>query len=239
MFCIQMHSAGLKSLVYNPFFFSVNQMKTLLAIDTSNAFVSVAVANGDSFFARTLPVVNGHSEETLPLIQALLLEAGLTLSALEGVIYGHGPGAFTGLRIGCGIAQGLALASALKVIPVPTLDIIAFQSDCLDVMVAMDARMGEVYTAVYRGGVRDTVIGLSALSAIVVPDDIAVLAGDCVDQLPVADVTLCPLRPDAAAYIRLVRQGGYVAVPPEEAGLLYIRDKVALTAQEQHARRHG
>lgn len=214
-------------------------MKTLLAIDTSNAFVSVAVANGDSFFARTLPVVNGHSEETLPLVQALLLEAGLTLSVLDGVIYGQGPGAFTGLRIGCGIAQGLALSHELKVIPVPTLDVIAFQSDCQHVMVAMDARMGEAYTAVYRGGVRDTVIGLSALSGIVVPDDIPVLAGDCVDKLNVTGVSLLVLRPNAAAYIKLVRQGAYAAVPPESAGLLYIRDKVALTAQEQHDRRHG
>ena len=129
-----------------------------LAIDTSNTHVSIAVAVDERFFSATMPVVNGHSEETLPLIQRLLADGGIGLAELDAIIYGQGPGAFTGLRIGCGIAQGLALAHDLPLIPVPTLDVIAFQSGAPAVQVVMDARMNEVYTASYRDGVAQTPI---------------------------------------------------------------------------------
>lgn len=210
-----------------------------LAIDTSNTHVSIAVAVDERFFSETLPVVNGHSEETLPLIQRLLAESGIGLAELDGIIYGQGPGAFTGLRIGCGIAQGLALAHDLPLIPVPTLDVIAFQSGAPAVQVVMDARMNEVYTASYRDGVAQTPITLQPRTALSVPADIPLLAGDCAQELNHPGKTACELRPDAASYIRLVRRGGYAAVAPEAAGLLYIRDKVALTSAEQQARKHG
>ncbi|RKQ55336.1 tRNA threonylcarbamoyladenosine biosynthesis protein TsaB [Vogesella indigofera] len=210
-----------------------------LAIDTSNTHVSIAVAVDERFFSATLPVVNGHSEETLPLIQRLLTDSGIGLAELDGIIYGQGPGAFTGLRIGCGIAQGLALAHDLPLIPVPTLDVIAFQSGVPAVQVVMDARMNEVYTASYRDGVALTPITLQARGELTVPADIPVLAGDCAQELTCPGKTVYELRPDAASYIRLVRRGGYAAVAPEAAGLLYIRDKVALTAAEQQARKHG
>ncbi len=210
-----------------------------LAIDTSNTHVSIAVAVGERFYSETLPVVNGHSEETLPLIQRLLADSGIGLSELDGIIYGQGPGAFTGLRIGCGIAQGLALAHDLPLIPVPTLDVIAFQSAAPAVQVVMDARMNELYTASYRDGVVQTAITLQARDKLSVPADIPLLVGDCAQELDYPGKTVCELRPDAASYIRLVRRGGYAAVAPEAAGLLYIRDKVALTAAEQQARKHG
>ncbi|GGX89941.1 tRNA (adenosine(37)-N6)-threonylcarbamoyltransferase complex dimerization subunit type 1 TsaB [Vogesella alkaliphila] len=193
----------------------------------------------ERFFSATLSVVNGHSEETLPLIQRLLADSGIGLAELDGIIYGQGPGAFTGLRIGCGIAQGLALAHDLPLIPVPTLDVIAFQSGAPVVQVVMDARMNEVYTASYRDGVAQTPITLQSRAALSVPADIPLLAGDCAQELNYPGKTMCELRPDAASYIRLVRRGGYAAVAPEAAGLLYIRDKVALTAAEQQARKHG
>ncbi|MNG22932.1 hypothetical protein D3C84_1074770 [compost metagenome] len=84
-----------------------------------------------------------------------------------------------------------------------------------------------------------TPITLQARAALSVPADIPLLAGDCAQELNYPGKTVCELRPDAASYIRLVRRGGYAAVAPEAAGLLYIRDKVALTAAEQQARKHG
>lgn len=210
-----------------------------LAIDTSNAHVSVSVADGERFFSETLALNNGHSEETLPLLQRLLADSGIAPRQLSAIIYGQGPGAFTGLRIGCGIAQGLALAWELPLIPVPTLDVIAFQSAAAAVQVVMDARMNEVYTATYRDSRLCGDISLQPRAALQLPADITLLAGDCADDFVLPGIRTQTLRPDAASYIRLVRAGGYASVAPEDAGLLYIRDKVALTAAEQYARKHG
>lgn len=210
-----------------------------LAIDTSNALVSVSVADGERFFSETLLLVNGHSEETLPLIQRLLAQSGVFAPQLDAIIYGQGPGAFTGLRIGCGIAQGLALAYSLPLIPVPTLDVIAFQSGVADVIVVMDARMGEVYTAEYRAGKIVGDITLQKRADLSFPEDIVVLAGDCAQEFELPGKTSLYLRPEAASYIRLLQHRAYPAVSPDEAGLLYVRDKVALTAAEQYARKHA
>ncbi len=84
---------------------------------------------------------------------AALAEAGWTLASLDGLAFGAGPGSFTGIRIGCGVAQGLALGADLPVVPIPTLAAIAqevFRTHGWDrVLACLDARMREVYTAAY------------------------------------------------------------------------------------------
>ena len=79
----------------------------LLAFDTSTRWLTVGCGDGTSFVARAEDVGNRHSERLLPLIHTLLAEAGFTLRTLDGIAFGAGPGAFTGVRIACGVAQDL------------------------------------------------------------------------------------------------------------------------------------
>jgi len=125
----------------------------ILALDTSTDWCSVAVGDGERWFLRDEPAGQVHSERLLPLVNAALEEAGASLADLDGVAFGAGPGSFTGIRIACGVAQGLAFAAALPVIAVPTLAAIAhaaFRAHRWERVIAcLDARMREVYTAAY------------------------------------------------------------------------------------------
>src|SRR5690349_15740794 len=118
----------------------------LLAIETSSDFCSVAAARGDAVFSRHQPAGQRHGELVIPMIDAVLAEAGLALEALDGIAYGAGPGAFTGLRIACGVTQGLALARALPVVGVGTLlalaEEAAREAEVEKVVACIDARMG-------------------------------------------------------------------------------------------------
>ena len=84
----------------------------------------------------------------------MLQEQGIGLDAVDAIAFGNGPGAFTGLRIGCGLAQGLALAHEMPLIPVSTLAVLAASVSASRVLACLDARMGQVYWAAYVDGVR-------------------------------------------------------------------------------------
>jgi tRNA threonylcarbamoyladenosine biosynthesis protein TsaB len=90
---------------------------------------------------------NRHSELALPMLERLLAQAGFPAGALDGVAYGAGPGSFTGLRIACGLAQGLAFARDLPVLGISSFEAIAEESGAPRVVVCIDARMREVYYA--------------------------------------------------------------------------------------------
>lgn len=127
-------------------------MKRLLAIDTATEACSVALIIGDEVIGRFERVGNRHSERVLPMVEAVLAEAGLKLGELDAVGLSRGPGSFTGVRIGTAVAQGLAFGAALPVIPVSTLALLACGAGDVGgpVLAAMDARMGEVYWACYQ-----------------------------------------------------------------------------------------
>ncbi|MDO8413217.1 MAG: tRNA (adenosine(37)-N6)-threonylcarbamoyltransferase complex dimerization subunit type 1 TsaB, partial [Gallionellaceae bacterium] len=91
-----------------------------------------------------------HSELLLELLDSVLQEAGVKLVQLDGIAYGAGPGSFTGVRIACGVAQGLALGAELPVLGVCTLQALAQAAGHDQVIAALDARMGEIYHAVYE-----------------------------------------------------------------------------------------
>ena len=93
---------------------------------------------------------NQHSELVLSMVSDLLLESGISLQQLDGIAFGEGPGSFTGLRIACGVAQGLAFAMNIPVVGVSTLKALATQAGNTKVVVALDARMGEIYYAAYE-----------------------------------------------------------------------------------------
>jgi len=131
----------------------------LLAIDTSADFCSVAACRGDALAFRHERAGQRQAEIILDLVDAVLTEAQLTLDDVGGIAYGAGPGSFTGLRIACGVTQGLALARDIGVIGVSTL--LALAQEAADdaeaagttwsaqVIACLDAHMGEVYHAAY------------------------------------------------------------------------------------------
>lgn len=137
-------------------------MTYILAIDTSSAWCSVALSLNDAApLVRHQRVSTGASQILLPWVEELLSQASIELSSLDAIAIGNGPGAFTGVRLGVATVQGLAMAAKLPVIPVASLDAIASQlvqtpvfisSGAKSFVVAVDARMGEVYWASYRVG---------------------------------------------------------------------------------------
>lgn len=126
----------------------------ILAIDTATEACSAALWNEGVISAHFELCPREHTQRILPLVQALLTEGGVELSALNALAFGRGPGSFTGVRIGIGIAQGLALGADLPMIGVSTLMTMAEgawrKTGAVRVLAAIDARMGEVYWAEYQ-----------------------------------------------------------------------------------------
>src|SRR6185369_12633060 len=116
----------------------------ILAIETSGECGSVALLAHGMPFEQVLEGHARHSEHLLPAIRHLLAEAGLVLQELDALAFGAGPGAFTGLRLACGVVQGLALGARLPVVAVGSLQALALEAPPGPVLVAVDARMGEI-----------------------------------------------------------------------------------------------
>jgi tRNA threonylcarbamoyladenosine biosynthesis protein TsaB len=190
-----------------------------------------------------------HSELLLPMVDAVLAQAGLGLADLDGVGFGAGPGSFTGLRIACGVAQGLALGAGLKVVPVGTLLALAHDAGAGRVLACLDARMGEVYLAAYEreaGGwtqrVAPSVCKAQAAPPLEGGGWTAVGSafrayGDALEaryrgQLARVDPDAWPQAgPVAGLAAEVLAAGG--GLPAEQAAPLYVRDRVALKMHEQ------
>ncbi len=122
----------------------------ILALDTSTEYCSVALWLDGAVTERCVLAGQKHSELLMPMLDALLKEAGVRLAQLDGIAFGMGPGSFTGVRIACGVTQGLALGANLPVAGICTLEALAEGSDKSRVIAALDARMGELYHAAYE-----------------------------------------------------------------------------------------
>ncbi|MDF2623374.1 tRNA (adenosine(37)-N6)-threonylcarbamoyltransferase complex dimerization subunit type 1 TsaB [Kosakonia cowanii] len=126
----------------------------ILAIDTATEACSVALWNDGTTFAHFELCPREHTQRILPLVRAALADAEVKLTDLDALAFGRGPGSFTGVRIGIGIAQGLALGAELPMIGVSTLATMAQgawrKTGATRVLAAIDARMGEVYWAEYQ-----------------------------------------------------------------------------------------
>jgi tRNA threonylcarbamoyladenosine biosynthesis protein TsaB len=223
----------------------------LLAFDTSTDTMSIALQHGDQVFTHTGAGGAQASAALIPAIQALMQQAGLQFSQLDAIAFGRGPGSFTGLRTACSVAQGLAFASGVKVLPVDTLQALAqeahSQSQATQVCAALDARMGEMYFAYYLfdSCSRNILKGYSLKP----PVNMELLDGFAATTLagnvrPVYDAQLpaavlaapyVACLPTASAMLRLapqlIAQGGLVDA--QDALPLYVRDKVALTTAER------
>ena len=122
-------------------------MTKLLAIDTSTEACSAALGIGGDVRERYEFAPRQHAELILPMVDALLAEGQIKLKDLDGLAFGRGPGAFTGVRIATGVIQGLAFGAGLPVVPVSSLAALAQGAapGHSSIMSAFDARMGEVY----------------------------------------------------------------------------------------------
>ena len=223
-----------------------------LAIETSTEACSVALVHGDEIIERSEVAPRRHAELVLPMADALLAEAGLSRTALDGIAVGRGPGAFTGVRLGVSLAQGMAMALDVPVVTVSSLQALALEApeDDAAVLSVIDARMGEIYVAAWRrqddGGValldRERV---DTATALVLPDAPAwhvVGTGWTTYEDALRPRIAAPIRSaEGARYpqarhvaelaVRRFRDGD--AVAPELALPVYLRDKVALTLVEQ------
>ena len=229
----------------------------LLAFDTSTDTLSIAVQHGDAVWQHTGPGGAQASAALIPAIQRLLAEAGLGFDTLDAIVFGRGPGSFTGLRTACAVAQGLAFGArngqGTPVVPVDTLLAVAeearHQHGCTQVLAVLDARMNEVYSAhctwqeATRQWSTDADFGLCAPEALTLTDAaLWTVAGNA--QAAYGERLLPQARhvaalPTATALLRLAPAllAAGAAVPASEALPRYIRDKVAQTTAEREALR--
>ena len=226
-----------------------------LAFDTSTDVLSLAVARGDRVWTQTLPGGAQSSSGLIPAVLAMLAEADMPLASLTAIVFGRGPGSFTGLRTACAVAQGLAFGADVPVLLVDTLLAVAEEARWqrvqggaanadVSVLAMLDARMDEVYSAAYQwSAAGQSWQGVSALQ-VSAPENVqssaSVLAGNVFEAYgPRLNMPgeRCVALPTAAALLRLApalwAQG--LAVPAEQAMPLYIRDKVANTTAEREA----
>ena len=225
----------------------------LLAFDTSTDTLSAAVQRGGPHPAAIWrhEAAGGAqaSAALIPAIEKLLSQAGLRLAELDAIVFGRGPGSFTGLRTACSVAQGLAFGAGVPVLPVPTLLAVAEQArlshGATRVVAVLDARMDEIYSAAYAHHAgrweQQGDFGLAVPEALQAPDG-WVLAGNafaaygarlpgaaaCIEAMPSASALL-----SLAPALLAAGQAG----PAVHALPLYIRDKVAQTSEERAALR--
>ncbi|MBS0335946.1 MAG: tRNA (adenosine(37)-N6)-threonylcarbamoyltransferase complex dimerization subunit type 1 TsaB [Proteobacteria bacterium] len=219
------------------------------AIETATEWCSVALWRDGEILSLERRAGNRQGEFVLPMLETLFRRANLGMADLDAIAFGAGPGAFTGLRIACGVAQGLAFSRNLPVIGVSTLEATAEESGAARVVVALDARMHEVYYSAYEkrdGG------WLAALPETCVAPEMAEIppgAGwiGCGNGFSVYADRLGPrlagrleriapeLRPSASAVARLAapRLAAGEGLDAALATPHYIRDKIALTSSEQ------
>lgn len=224
----------------------MNELK-ILAVDTATEACSAALLVGDKLFSRWEEAPRDHTRKILPMVQAVLEDAGISLSDLDAIAFGRGPGSFTGVRIGISVAQGLAFGAGVPLIGISTLAAMAQGAYRLDgaeqVLTAIDARMNEVYFGRYEliDG-RMQLVGDEVVSdPVALVDARGKLAGrvTCVgtgfetygetlsglaDELAVSQVRF-PAAEDMLPLARSAWLAGE-AVPVEQATPVYLRDKV-------------
>ena len=224
----------------------------ILSLDTATEVCSVALLSAGAVAARSERVGQQHSERALPMVDDVLRDAGVALPDVDFIAFGAGPGSFTGLRIACGLAQGLAWGVGKRVIPVGNLHALAARlfseaPDVSTVLCAIDARMHEAYCAVYRRGADPVDVLAPSLAR---SDQLAELARD-VDAVAGDALAVFPdvwggapsrrfpaMRADASDIARVASTSAGLARAVEAAAAvpLYVRDQVALTTAERRAR---
>lgn len=224
-------------------------MNRWLAVDTATEACSVALWQDGRVLERFENVGRDHTKQLLPMLHALLADAGCAPSQLDGFVCDVGPGSFAGVRIGVGLVKGLALALDKPVVSVLSLTALAQRAIRLEnashVAAAIDARMNEVYFAAYQA--RDSRADLINAPLVCAAENIPALpagkwrgvgTGWAAYAAPLRAVTgidgvdALPHAEDALHWAQAEWQAGRV-VSADDLTPVYLRDKVALTLIEQ------
>ncbi|MEL6949319.1 MAG: tRNA (adenosine(37)-N6)-threonylcarbamoyltransferase complex dimerization subunit type 1 TsaB [Pseudomonadota bacterium] len=220
-------------------------MQPLLAIETSTVACSVAVGSATGVALRERHEPGAHASHIMAMIDAALDEAGIGMDALAGIVYGQGPGSFTGVRIAVALAQGLAAGLDVPVLGVSSLAALA-QSGVTtypgrDLLVVQDARMGEVYAGAYAPDDRG-IVRARAADRLMGPDAVAALAdgvvlGGALQAMPALASRLCddgmvkdashalPSARELLVLARAADDGDWT--PAARAAAVYLRQQVA------------
>ena len=235
-------------------------MSTLIAIETSTENCSAALMHDGALLQRSELAPRRHAELILPMIESLLNEAGLSRRQLDAIAVGRGPGAFTGVRLAISVAQGIALGLDIPVVPISSLAALAQDTPAqvgASILATIDARMGEVYVGIFRRNAEGLVdaCGVESVgpaSMVLVPKStsgksewLVVGSGWSVYQDALtsrlhgeprwADGARHP-QARAIAVLAAPQFAAGHSLAPEFALPVYLRDKVALTLDEQRAR---
>lgn len=237
-----------------------NWVMNFAAFETSSETVSIAVSCDGQIFSRDIAnSAQRNAELALPTLHALMAEANMVMADIDAVAYGQGPGSFTGVRIACGLAQGLAFGLGKGVIGVTSLALLAAQADADNVIVAIDARMNEIYLAAYQKDqaasmgyvevISPRLVKPEALAQLPLPIHDYVGIGSAFDvpalaaQMHVAagdklKRTIHGAFPRAADLIRLAtialdKIGQDALHAPHAAAPIYLRNHVAMTIRER------
>lgn len=200
-------------------------MKTylrILAIETATEACSVAYQNEEGEVFDCLEIIpQQHTQRIFPMIRQVLAQAGVSLSLLDAIAVGRGPGSFTGSRIAVSVAQGLGFGLNKLVYPISTLAAIAFQAreslvvgESKVVSAALDARMGEYYTGTYR-------VSLNNFSY-----KIECIEEDRITSMIEVPIDILPRAKEIVLLAQMLWQEGKVGLPAEKVLPVYLREKV-------------
>lgn len=223
----------------------------LLAIETATETVSVALCINGETVERYEHAPRQHAELLLPWIKQLLAEAEIGFGALDAIAFSRGPGSFTSLRIGIGVVQGLAWASDLPVIPVSSLAATAqsaLTEGISSALIALDARMNEVFTGTFEANSDNIMMPVSA-ERVCAPTDVQAPQNDDFYgvgigferyvELEQLSQQLLGVRtdiwPKASSVISLAQHWllSNTALPAEQAQPVYLRDNIAKKTAER------
>lgn len=216
----------------------------VLAIDTATERCSVALRIHGQVTQRVIDTARGHADIVLPMVEEILHAAGLSLRDLDGIAYGRGPGAFTGVRIAIGVVQGLAFGADLPTVGISDLAAVAQQvaQPGDRALVCMDARMSEVYWATFLCNADSGLVvandpeRVGRPETVEVSDAVNVLAGTGFRAYP----PLATAFPNLAIYDSVLPRAAEIALlgdaelragrgrPAAEAQPVYLRDQVAV-----------
>lgn len=227
----------------------------IIALDTCTECCSAALLYEGRVFERVEMTQRGHSDLILGMMDELFNAAGTSVSAIDAVAFGRGPGSFTGVRIGVAVAQGIAFARDVPVIPISSLAAIAQRAaDQLDIdtiAVAMDARMGEIYCACYQA-LEDGIVKLVDTERVCQPEQFVadtlqqwhgigtawriydeVLRQNFSQNIVAIHAEYYSLASSVLKLAKIAAEAGHL-LPVEQALPVYLRDNVAKKKAEQN-----
>lgn len=222
----------------------------ILALEASTDQASCALWLDGKVIERRCAAARPSSETMLPTVATLLADAQLDLVRLDGIAFGAGPGSFTGVRVACGVAQGLAFVHGQPLMPVSTLAAVALAAGPGRVLAVLDARMKEVYAGCFA--VHDETVEPLGEETVAPPERVELPTGDdwraagnaaaaypvLAERLAAAHIGLASASGPMAAQVAILgaRQlAAGAAVAAEAAAPRYVRDKVAQTIAERLA----